>query len=146
MAMGQCGDGIFEKPEELMPKLPVVMLAVAALLGLGPPAEAQQRGWPARPVKLVVSTPPGSGQDLIAQTLTEPLQKRLGQPFIVENIPGAGSVRSADVVVKRRLMGTWCSLPTSPRSASSQTCGPICPMTRQRISCRSGRSTPRPSW
>ena len=83
-----------------MPKLPVVMLAVAALLGLGPPAEAQQRGWPARPVKLVVSTPPGSGQDLIAQTLTEPLQKRLGQPFIVENIPGAGSVRSADVVVK----------------------------------------------
>jgi tripartite-type tricarboxylate transporter receptor subunit TctC len=67
---------------------------------LGPPAEAQQRSWPVRPVKLVVSTPPGSGQDLIGRNLTEPLQKRLGQPFIVENVPGAGSVRSADVVVK----------------------------------------------
>ena len=83
-----------------MAKMPIFMLAVAALLALGRPAETQQRSWPVRPVKLVVSTPPGSGQDLIARNLTEPLQKRLGQPFIVENIPGAGSVRSADVVVK----------------------------------------------
>jgi len=83
-----------------MAKMPIFMLAVAALLALGQPAETQQRSWPVRPVKLVVSTPPGSGQDLIARNLTEPLQKRLGQPFIVENIPGAGSVRSADVVVK----------------------------------------------
>jgi tripartite-type tricarboxylate transporter receptor subunit TctC len=86
-----------EKPEEIMAKMPILMLAIAALFALGQPARTQQRSWPVRPVKLVVSTPPGSGQDLIARNLTEPLQKRLGQPFIVENIPGAGSVRSADV-------------------------------------------------
>src|SRR5580692_4761161 len=83
-----------------MARMPIFMLAGATLLALGSPAETQERGWPVRPVKLVVSTPPGSGQDLIARNLTEPLQKRLGQPFIVENIPGAGSIRSADVVVK----------------------------------------------
>ena len=83
-----------------MAKLTVTLLAVAALVGLGRFAEAQQPNWPVRPVKLVVSTPPGSGQDVIARALADPLKMRLGQPFIVENVPGAGSVRSADVVVK----------------------------------------------
>jgi hypothetical protein len=39
-----------------MAKMPMLMLAVAALLALGRPAETQQRSWPVRPVKLVVST------------------------------------------------------------------------------------------
>jgi tripartite-type tricarboxylate transporter receptor subunit TctC len=83
-----------------MPRLRSTLIASLALLGSATLALAQDAGWPSRAVKLVVSTPPGSGQDLIARALTEPLQKRLGQPFVVENVPGAGSVASATAVVK----------------------------------------------
>ena len=46
--------------------------------------------WPARPVKLIIPLGPGGGGDVFTRLLAEELQKRLGQPFIVENRPGGG--------------------------------------------------------
>ena len=55
------------------------------------PEGAQTAGWPARPVRIVVPFTPGGSNDAIARPLAERLQARFGQPFVVENRPGAGS-------------------------------------------------------
>jgi tripartite-type tricarboxylate transporter receptor subunit TctC len=56
--------------------------------------------YPARPVTLVVPVAAGGGVDTLARILAEHLQTKLGQPFVVENRPGAGSVVGANSVVK----------------------------------------------
>lgn len=63
------------------------LLAAGSLLAL--PALAQP--WPARPVKLIVPYPGGDGPDVLARAFAEALRERLGQPVVVENLPGGGT-------------------------------------------------------
>ena len=53
-------------------------------------ARAQSSPWPDRPVKIVVPYPAGGSTDVLARSLAESLKDKLGQPFIIENRPGAG--------------------------------------------------------
>ena len=69
-----------------------------AMLAFG--AQAQQAGWPTKPVKILVGFPAGTSPDLLARTLAEPLAKALGQAVVVENKPGAGGNIAADAVAK----------------------------------------------
>ncbi|MDN3566855.1 tripartite tricarboxylate transporter substrate-binding protein [Paeniroseomonas aquatica] len=62
------------------------------------PAAAQ--GFPGRPVRLVVPFAAGGIIDLAARILAEPLARRLGQPVVVENLPGAGSGIGARAVAR----------------------------------------------
>ena len=74
-------------------------LAFACLLSLslaGGVAAAQT--YPARPVNLIVPFPAGGTTDVLARALGQELAKRLGQPVVVENKPGAGSTLGADYV------------------------------------------------
>ena len=77
--------------------LAAALLASAALVS-GPAAHAQ--AWPAKPVRLVVPYPAGGPVDVSARLLAPRLQQSLGQPFIVENKPGAGGNIAADFVAK----------------------------------------------
>ena len=57
-----------------------------------------QADWPTRPIRFVVTFPPGGGADLVARTLAEKLNRSLGQQVIIDNRPGAGTVIGADLV------------------------------------------------
>ncbi|MDT0139049.1 tripartite tricarboxylate transporter substrate binding protein [Acidovorax sp. PRC11] len=74
---------------------------VAAAAFLPATAHAQSEGpWPAKPIRWVVPFPPGGAMDVIARTLGERAGRALGQPFVIENRPGAGGNIGADAVAK----------------------------------------------
>ena len=64
-----------------------LMLALLGLWFAVLPAAAQD--WPGKPVKIIVPFGPGSTPDVVARLIADHLQKKLGQPFVIENKPGA---------------------------------------------------------
>ena len=71
-------------------KLLARALLVCALALLAAPANAQS--WPSRPVKLIVPTGPGAATDVMARLVADGVSRTLGQPVVVENIPGASGI------------------------------------------------------
>src|SRR3712207_556303 len=76
------------------------LLASAAAATTAPALARAQGAWPERPVRVVVPWPPGGSTDVLARLLAERLQERLGQPFVVENRPGAGGKIGTDALAK----------------------------------------------
>ena len=70
----------------------------AALPAVGPVAWAD--AYPARPVRIVVGFPAGSQGDILARLFGQWLSERLGQPFVIENRPGAGTNIATEAVVR----------------------------------------------
>src|SRR5438105_157466 len=58
------------------------------------------QAYPNRAVKVVVPWPPGQATDIAARVVAEKLQEALGQPFVMENKPGAGGAIGTDTVAK----------------------------------------------
>jgi tripartite-type tricarboxylate transporter receptor subunit TctC len=71
-----------------MHRLFMAVLATVSWFVAIAPLAAQD--WPARPVRIIIPLGPGGGGDVFTRLLAEQLQKRLGQPFVVENRPGGG--------------------------------------------------------
>jgi tripartite-type tricarboxylate transporter receptor subunit TctC len=65
-----------------------------------PAAWAQAPAWPDRPVKWVLSQPPGSGPDNVARLLSDRLGKQWGQAVVIENKPGGQNVIGAQVAAR----------------------------------------------
>jgi tripartite-type tricarboxylate transporter receptor subunit TctC len=80
--------------------------AVAALPAVTRVAQAQAistssgHAYPTRPVRLIVGYSAGSNLDILARLMGQWLSERLGQPFVIENRPGAGSNLAAEAVVR----------------------------------------------
>ena len=70
---------------------------LAATAGFSPAAHAQP-AWPTKPVRIVVPFPAAGTTDILARALAPELQRVFGQPFVIENKPGAGgNLGSAEV-------------------------------------------------
>src|SRR5436853_2906679 len=61
---------------------------------------AVAQSYPNRPVKVIVPWPPGQATDIAARVVAERLQAALGQPFVIDNKPGAGGSIGTDAAVK----------------------------------------------
>jgi tripartite-type tricarboxylate transporter receptor subunit TctC len=61
---------------------------------------AQAPPWPVRPVQIIVGFPAGSGPDIVARVAAQWLSERLGQQFVVDNRPGAGSNLGTEAVAR----------------------------------------------
>ena len=72
------------QPSRLLP----VAAAVVALLGA--PAMASEQAYPTRPIQVIVPFAGGSASDVVMRILLDRMAKSIGQPFIVDNRPGAG--------------------------------------------------------
>lgn len=77
---------------------PFMAAAVSAtLISIGLPAKAQ---WPEKPIRFIVNAAAGGAADGTARILAEGLSKRLGQPIVIDNKPGASGAIGLDAVAK----------------------------------------------
>jgi tripartite-type tricarboxylate transporter receptor subunit TctC len=81
-----------------MRKLDWVALILVAVLSSIPDTSAQ--AWPQRPVKIVVPFPAGGNIDVLARVLAQRFSDTFGQPFLVENRPGAAGAIAAEAVAR----------------------------------------------
>jgi tripartite-type tricarboxylate transporter receptor subunit TctC len=75
-------------------------LAAAAAALPAVPRFAFADAYPTRPVVIIVPVPPGGALDILARLMGQWLSARLGQPFLIENRPGAGTNIGVEVVVR----------------------------------------------
>ena len=74
--------------------------AAALCVGVLATVQAARAEYPEKPVRLIINAAPGGAADSTARVLAIELQKRLGQPFVIENKPGASGAIGLDVVAK----------------------------------------------
>jgi tripartite-type tricarboxylate transporter receptor subunit TctC len=88
----------------------VLILVVAS----GCSGDCAAQNYPAKPVKIVVPWPAGGGTDTVARIVGQKLSEALGQPFVVENRPGATGMIGAEFVVKSAPDGYTLMAATPP--------------------------------
>ncbi len=90
-------------------------VATAALLALAPVAASfAQDAFPSRPIKIVVPFPPGGSSDSVARLLANGMKDKLGQPVIVENKAGAGTIIGTEAVARSPADGYTMLWMTTP--------------------------------
>src|SRR5262245_4568401 len=80
------------------------LLAVALGLGLTASAAVAQ-DYPSRPVKILVGFGPGGLGDIVTRSVAQKLSAQMGQPFVIENMPGAGGITAAATAARSQADG-----------------------------------------
>jgi tripartite-type tricarboxylate transporter receptor subunit TctC len=83
-----------------IPRREFLRLAAGAAALSAVPRIARAQAYPTRPVRVVVGLPAGTATDITARLISQWLSQRLGQPFVIENLPGADSNIATEKVVK----------------------------------------------
>jgi integrase len=83
-----------------LPRRKFLHLAAGAVALLAIARVAWGQAYPARLVRIVVSFPAGSTSDILARPIAQWLQEHLGQPFVIDNRPGAGGNIGTEAVVR----------------------------------------------
>ena len=81
---------------QLSPWIRIVLIAAAPLAA----GAAKAQDWPAKPVRMVITFPPGGPSEIVTRMVNERLQGALKQPFVIENRVGASGNVGADAVAK----------------------------------------------
>ena len=87
-----------------MPRITTLLVARVAALSWALPwamPAAQAADYPVRPVTLAVAFTPGGPSDVLSRIVGKKLEQLLGQPFIIENRPGAGGNVAAEQVARQ---------------------------------------------
>src|SRR5215469_3980106 len=83
-----------------MRRLPAIVFA-CVIVALSPRADGQgSNAWPARPIRLIVPTGAGTATDIMARLLANGIGGGLGQPVVVENMPGASGLLAHQAVAR----------------------------------------------
>jgi len=89
---------------KLFARVCFVLLGASGLLGAGAASAQSKSGsqWPDQPIHIVVPLPPGSAADLVARLIGQNLNKRLHQPVVIDNRPGASGAIGAEQVARAK--------------------------------------------
>jgi tripartite-type tricarboxylate transporter receptor subunit TctC len=96
-----------------LPRRKFLHLAAGAAALAAAPRVVRAQAYPTRPVHMIVGLPAGGGADIVARMLGQWLSERLGQQFVVEDRPGAGSNIATEAVVRALPDGYTLLLATS---------------------------------
>src|SRR6516164_6949151 len=83
-----------------LPRRRFLHLAAGAVALPTMPRFAWAQSYPTRPVRMIVPFPPAGSSDILARLIGPWLSDRLGQPFVIENRPGAATNIGTEVVVR----------------------------------------------
>src|SRR5262245_19949680 len=83
-----------------LPRRQFLHLAAGAAALSAAPRIAQAQAYPCRPLLLIACFAVGGGYDIVARLIGQWLCERLGQPFVIENRPGAGTNIATEAVVR----------------------------------------------
>ena len=103
--IGSCGRRVYVRSKGVDESMKLrrrkfLQLAAAGLSLASAPGTVWAQAYPTRPVRIVVGFPAGVAPDIVARVIAQALSDHLGQQFVVENRPGAGSNVGTEIVVR----------------------------------------------
>src|SRR4051812_14405410 len=91
---------VLTKDQVILPRSSFILLLSCAWAAVTFAAEPRPGDYPTRPIRIVVPQSPGGTTDFTARALAPLLAERMGQPVVVDNRAGAGSMVGTDLVAK----------------------------------------------
>jgi tripartite-type tricarboxylate transporter receptor subunit TctC len=97
-----------------------LLRAAAGALALAASPSLRAQAWPSKPLRMILTAPPGSSIDVLGRLVADQLRERLGQPVVAENRPQAGGTVGTDAVAKAPADGYTIGLSFTGPLATAQ--------------------------